>query len=92
MAKTPSLQARALSDNGALGIKCGQILEGPEKVVRALAESGAVDDHPDAVAYAKDNRAEVIVLQDPDAAAELAAATVIEPTVDADAPQDPAAQ
>ncbi|MFM0326089.1 hypothetical protein [Caballeronia glebae] len=78
MAKSQSAKARVLADNGALALKCGQLVEGPEKTIKALSAAGAVDDHPDAVAYATEHGAELVVLADPEAAAELAAA-VTEP-------------
>lgn len=76
MAKIQTARARALSDNESLGFKCGQIIEGPEKVIRALTDAGAVDNHPDAVGYAADQGAKVVALEDPDAAAELAASVI----------------
>lgn len=76
MAKVQSTQARVLADHIGLGIKCGQIVEGPEKVIKALSAAGAVDDHPDSVAYATEQGAAVVVLEDPVAAAEVAAAVI----------------
>jgi hypothetical protein len=76
MAKVQATQARVLVDNPSLGIKCGQIVEGPEKVIKALSVAGAVDDHPDSVAYAGKQGAAVVALEDPAAAAELAAAVI----------------
>lgn len=76
MAKVQTTQARVLADHIGLGIKCGQIVEGPEKVIKALSAAGAVDDHPDAVAYAAEQGAAAVALEDPAAAAELAAAVI----------------
>jgi hypothetical protein len=78
MAKAKTAQARVLADNPSLGIKCGQIVDGPEKVIKALGDAGAVDPHPDALEYATQQGAEVVELEDPDAAAELAAAVTEE--------------
>ncbi|MBP0589284.1 hypothetical protein J8I87_06040 [Paraburkholderia sp. LEh10] len=83
MAKTQTAKARVLTDNHGLALKCGQLVEGPEKTIKALAAAGAVDDHPDAVAYAAEQGAEVVALVDPEAAAELAAAvTATEPAAE----------
>lgn len=72
MAKNPTLQARVLVDNASLGIQCGHIVEGPDKVIKALAAAGAVDCHPDAVAYASAQGVNVAVLEDKSAQALLA--------------------
>ena len=74
MAKTQTAQARVLAGNPGLSLKCGQIVTGPDTVIKALAAAGAVDDHPDAVAYAAKQGAEQVALADPEAAAEVAAA------------------
>jgi N-acetyl-gamma-glutamylphosphate reductase len=76
MAKAQTAQARVLTDHIGLGVKCNQIVEGPEKVIKALSDAGAVDANPEAVAYAKDRGADVVALADPDTAAELAAAAI----------------
>ena len=76
MAKTQVAKARVLCDNPSLGVKCGQLVEGPEKVIKALSAAGAVDDHPDAIAYAAEQGAAVVALEDPAAAADLAAAVI----------------
>jgi hypothetical protein len=91
MAKTQTTQARVLATNVGLGIKCGQIVIGPDTVIKALAKAGAVDDHLDAVAYATKQGAEQVALPDPDAAAEVAAAVVEAKQADG-APTEPAAQ
>ncbi|MCA7943259.1 hypothetical protein [Burkholderia vietnamiensis] len=92
MAKTQTARARALSDNESLGFKCEQLVEGPEKVIQALTDAGAVDNHPDAVEYATKQSAKVVALADPDAAAELAASVIENKQAEADgAAQDPAA-
>jgi phosphosulfolactate phosphohydrolase-like enzyme len=83
MAKVQTARARVLSDHVGLGIKHGQIVEGPEPVIKALATAGAVDNHEDAVAYAASKGAELIALEDPAAAAEVAAAVIEEKQADA---------
>lgn len=88
MAKVQTARARVLSDHAGLGIRHGQIVEGPEAVIKALAAAGAVDSHEDAVSYAAGNGAEVVALEDPAAAAEVAAAITEEKQADvADASQ-----
>lgn len=74
MAKVQTARARVLSDHVGLSIKCGQIVEGPEAVIKALSAAGVVDNHEDAVSYASSKGAEVVALEDPAAAAEIAAA------------------
>ncbi|CAD6536365.1 hypothetical protein LMG27952_03139 [Paraburkholderia hiiakae] len=74
MAKVQIARARVLSDHVGLGLKLGQIVEGPEGVIKALSAAGAVDNHEDAVSYASSKGAEIVALEDPDAAAEIAAA------------------
>lgn len=74
MAKTKTLRARVLTDNAGFGILCNQIVEGPEHVIKALHASGAVDSHPDAVAYAVGIGAQTVALPNPDGAEQLAAA------------------
>ncbi|MGY6256546.1 hypothetical protein ACXIVK_24050 [Paraburkholderia caledonica] len=83
MAKVQTARARVLSDHVGLRIKHGQIVEGPESVIKALAAAGAVDNHEDAVSYASSKGAEVVQLEDPDAAAEVAAAITEEKQADA---------
>lgn len=90
MAKSQTAKARVLSDNASLGIKCGQIVEGPDKVIKAMSAAGAVDDNPEAVAYAGEQGAKVVVLGDPAAAAELAAAAIEAKAEDAAAEVVPA--
>ncbi|MFD1556028.1 hypothetical protein ACFSHT_10385 [Paraburkholderia silviterrae] len=91
MAKIQTAQARVLADNAGLGLKCDQVVTGPEAVIKALAKAGAVDDHPDAVAYATKQGAKQVELADPDAAAEVAEAAIEEKQADG-APNDPAAK
>lgn len=67
-----TLQARVLVAHLGLGLQCGQIVKGPEPAINALASAGAVDPHPDAVAYAAEQGESVVELSDPAAAAELA--------------------
>lgn len=90
MAKTQTAQARVLVSNEGLGLKCDQLVTGPDTVIKALAAAGAVDDHQDAVAYAIKQGAEQVTLADPDAAAELAAA--VTDAKQADGAQSEAAQ
>lgn len=83
MAKVQLARARVLADHVGLGIKCGQLVEGPESVIKALSAAGAVDNHEDAVAYASSKGTEVVALEDPAAAAEVAAAISEEKQTDA---------
>lgn len=48
-------RARALMDLQPYAVKSGHVLEAPHQLINALAESGDVDPHPDAVAYALGN-------------------------------------
>lgn len=73
MAKVQTARARVLADHAGLGIKCGQLIEGPEGIIKALSAGGVVDNHADAVEYASSKGATVMALQDPAAAAEVAA-------------------
>ena len=45
-------RARALMDLQPYAVQCGQVLEAPHQLINALAESGDVDPHPEAVAFA----------------------------------------
>ena len=65
MAKTQNIQALVLTDNLVLGVLCGQVLEGPDKMVKALADAGAVDCHPSAVSIALKQGAKVVAVNDP---------------------------
>lgn len=76
------IAARVLCDIAHLGLKCGQLVQAEEKVIKPLADDGQVDAHKDAVAYAKEQGAEVVTLEDAPAA---------EP-VEAPAPEAPAAE
>lgn len=88
MAKVKTARARVLADHAGLGIKCGQLIEGPEGIVKSLAAAGVVDNHADAVEYASGKGATVVSLQDSAAAAEVAAAIAEEkPAADDDASQ-----
>lgn len=91
MAKIQTAQARVLADHVGLKLKCEQIVIGPEAVIKALAKAGAVDDHPDAVAYATKQGDKQVELEDPDAAAEVAEAVIDEKRADG-SPTEPAAQ
>jgi hypothetical protein len=74
-----NILARVLTHVPGLGVLCNQLLHGPEATIKALADSGMVDPHPDAVAYAKADGAKVVKLADPQAASELAAAMAEQP-------------
>lgn len=84
MAKVQTARARVLADHAGLGIKCGQLIEAPEGIIKGLSAAGVVDNHTDAVEYAAKKGAAVIALQDPAAAAEVAAAIAEEKQVAAD--------
>lgn len=47
------VEVRALADNAANGLRAGRLAQVPADVVAALRAAHLVDDHPDAVAYAK---------------------------------------
>lgn len=81
--------ARVLSNIESLGLLCGHLLESAEEHIAALAAAGLVDPHPDAVAYAKAQKAKVVRLADTGGAQELAAAMTSSPIPDPDLPQDP---
>ncbi|MEI5998240.1 hypothetical protein H3V53_13805 [Paraburkholderia bengalensis] len=68
-------KARVLVDHPAHGLKCGQIAEGPEALIQALADAGALDAHPDAVDYAAGQGAEVVAIGVPAEADEAADAS-----------------
>ena len=53
-----------MTDNTALNLLCGQVVEGPEKIIKALMDTGAVDCHPSAVSYALGQGAKVVALDD----------------------------
>jgi len=91
MAKVQTARARVLADHVGLGIKCGQLVEGPESVIKALSAAGVVDNHEDAVAYASSKGAAVVALEDPAAAAEVASAIADEKQADAADASQPAA-
>lgn len=60
--KTPDAQtfrARVLVDIESFGLKVGHIFEAEKSVIEGLLSSGEVDTHPDAVAYAESQGAEV---------------------------------
>jgi hypothetical protein len=57
-----------------LGLSCGDLLQGPEEQIIAMATAGLIDAHPDAVAYVKDLGAKVVQLEDMGGALELSAA------------------
>lgn len=54
------LLARVLMSVAAHGIQAGDVLEAQEATIRGLATDGAVDPHPDAVAYALEQGAPVV--------------------------------
>lgn len=51
--KTEATEARALVDLPDFGIKSGELIQADAETLAALADSGAVDLHPEAVAAAK---------------------------------------
>ena len=65
MAKTQNIQVLVLTDNIVLGVLCGQVLEGPDKMVKALADAGAVDCAPSAVSNALKQGAKIVTVNDP---------------------------
>jgi hypothetical protein len=71
-AKATTGEARVLVDLPSYGAKAGNIISAPVAVIKALADAGEVDPHPEAVDYAKSVSAEVVAF-DPDAKAEEAA-------------------
>lgn len=83
MAKVQTARARVLTDHAGLGIKCGQLIEGPQGIIKALAAGGVVDNHADAVEYASSKGVDVVVLEDPAAAAEVASAIAEDKQADA---------
>lgn len=76
MAKNQTIQARVLTDNIALNLQCGQVVEGPEKIIKALMDAGAVDCHASAVTYALEQGAKVVALDDVADAESFVAAAV----------------
>jgi hypothetical protein len=79
MAKKPTpVRARVLVDVPAYGLKCGDVAEGSQASIDALAAAGAVDPHEDAVAYAVGARGAVVsvgyVEPEPESTADEAAA------------------
>jgi hypothetical protein len=66
--------ARVLQRIEAFGVECEHLIHGPEAAIKALAEAGLVDPHPEAVAYAKEAGVPVKKLDDPQAAKELGSA------------------
>lgn len=62
-----TIRARVLADVERFGLKAGQIFEAKKSVIEALFNSGAVDTHPDALAYATENGAEVVTQPTADA-------------------------
>lgn len=65
-----TVRARVLSDFDTYGLKAGQIFEGEKSVTDELAALGVVDVHPDAVAYAESEGAEVVTQPTAEPAAE----------------------
>ena len=78
MAKTQNIQALVLTDNIVLGVLCGQVLEGPDKMVKALADAGAVDCAPSAVSNALTQGAKIVTLNDIGYADSFIAADVVQ--------------
>lgn len=56
------VRARVLAGSEGYGLQAGQVVEGAEAVVSALAAAGLVDPHPEAVAYAVSQGAAVLRL------------------------------
>ncbi len=52
--------ARVLCDIPSHGLKAGQIVEASPDLIQALAKSGEIDPHKDAVAYARSEGAAVV--------------------------------
>lgn len=65
MAKPQNIQALVLTDNILLSVMCGQLLEGPDKMIKALADAGAVDCDAAAVSNALSQGAKVVTVNDP---------------------------
>lgn len=65
MAKTQNIQALVLTDYLVLDVRCGQVLDGPDKMVKALAAAGAVDCYPSAVSNALAQGAKIVTVNDP---------------------------
>ncbi len=59
MSRKKLVPARVLCSVPAHGVTNGQILEAAPAVIEQLQQAGQVDAHPDAVAYAKTQGAEV---------------------------------
>ena len=47
------VEVRALLDDPLRGLRCGQLATVDAAELQELRDAGLVDDHPDAVAYAK---------------------------------------
>lgn len=47
------VEVRALRDDGGLGLRPGRLARVPRDMLPGLVAAAAVDDHPDAVAYAR---------------------------------------
>jgi hypothetical protein len=47
------VEVRALMDDPGRGLRCGQLATVDAADLQSLLDAGLVDDHPDAVAYAK---------------------------------------
>lgn len=69
--KNPAVvRARVLVDGAGLHI--GQVVEAAEAQIKALEAGGVVDAHPDAVAYALSEDAQVVPLPSVEPVAEVA--------------------
>lgn len=51
--KTKTVEVRALKDDAAHGLVAGLVASIAVDAVKSLKAAGLIDDHPDAVAYAK---------------------------------------
>jgi hypothetical protein len=54
--------ARVLVDHAPLGLRCEDLVEGPEGLIKSLEQGGVVDAHPDAVVYAMSQGAHLVRL------------------------------
>ncbi len=76
------VKARVLVDIAYAQIKCGQVIQAEDKVIKALADGGIVDGYPDAVAYAEAHGQKAVDLPNADAALEVAVASTETPTTE----------
>ena len=60
------MQARVLCDVPTAGLRCGDIVQGPDEAVQALVRAASADPHPSAVQYAIDTGARLVLLTNPE--------------------------